>query len=300
MDGAILAAYDGVNSSNDSAFLSTYNAKPAPSTDGGSPAYFNNSANINGYSIGQGWVGLRDVQISNAFKTAFGETRVNAVDTDSRVRPVFEWQYGGYYRDALNFIVLPLHGAQSPGKLLLSTSAAAAAGTSDNTPPVASATLASPIPPSPRASPDGHRTGPRESLPTGPPWAIPLHPHFFSAIAVTNGAIGVGQHGDNHHYRAARFVIGQSVRVSGVTVSGYNGTFTITSITPTTFTYTDSATGLANSGDGIVTGRDQARRRPICFQCQPQPERHFLRRLRGHHAVRNTKIPHMISIMASL
>ena len=42
--------------------------------------------------------------------------------------------------------------------------------------------------------------------------------------------------------------------VSGVTVGGYNGTFTITSVTPTTFTYQDSATGLANSGDGIVTG----------------------------------------------
>ena len=42
--------------------------------------------------------------------------------------------------------------------------------------------------------------------------------------------------------------------VSGVTVSGYNGTFTITSVTPTTFTYNDSVTGLANSGDGIVTG----------------------------------------------
>ena len=43
-DGAILASYYGVNSSNDSAFLSTYNPDPAPSTDGGSPAYFSNSA----------------------------------------------------------------------------------------------------------------------------------------------------------------------------------------------------------------------------------------------------------------
>ncbi|MBV8607173.1 MAG: hypothetical protein JO034_06895 [Singulisphaera sp.] len=103
-DGAILASYYNVNSNNDSAFLSTYNASPSPSTDGGSPAYFSNSSSINGYGIGQGWVGLRDVQISNAFKTAFGETNVNAVDTDSRVRPVFEWQYGGNWSGALDFI----------------------------------------------------------------------------------------------------------------------------------------------------------------------------------------------------
>jgi hypothetical protein len=103
-DGAILASYYNVNSSNDSAFLSTYNPNPAPSTDGGSPAYFSNTASINGYLIGQGWVGLRDVQISNIFKTAFGETTINAADTDSRVRPVFEWQYGGSWAGALGFI----------------------------------------------------------------------------------------------------------------------------------------------------------------------------------------------------
>ena len=40
---------------------------PRPSTDGSSPAYFSNSTSINGYtSIGQGWVGLRDVQISRS------------------------------------------------------------------------------------------------------------------------------------------------------------------------------------------------------------------------------------------
>ena len=44
------------------------------------------------------------------------------------------------------------------------------------------------------------------------------------------------------------------MNVSGVTIGGYNGTFTITSVTSTTFTYNDSATGLASSGDGIVTG----------------------------------------------
>ena len=50
------------------------------------------------------------------------------------------------------------------------------------------------------------------------------------------------------------FAVGQVVAVSGVTIGGYNGTFTITSVTPTTFTYIDTNTGLASSGDGIVTG----------------------------------------------
>ncbi len=44
------------------------------------------------------------------------------------------------------------------------------------------------------------------------------------------------------------FSAGQQVVVSGMTPSGYNGTFTIVSVpTSTTFTYTDSTTGLANA-----------------------------------------------------
>ena len=53
------------------------------------------------------------MQISNAFKTAFGETNVNAVDTDSRVRPLFEWQYGGNWTGALGFI-RRCYGSQHP------------------------------------------------------------------------------------------------------------------------------------------------------------------------------------------
>ena len=103
-DGALLASYYDVTSSNDSAFLGTYNAHPAPSTDGASPVYFSNSASVTGYLVGQGWVGLRDVQISNAFKTAFGETNVAAAANNSRVRPVYQWQTGGYWTGGLSFI----------------------------------------------------------------------------------------------------------------------------------------------------------------------------------------------------
>jgi subtilisin-like proprotein convertase family protein len=48
-------------------------------------------------------------------------------------------------------------------------------------------------------------------------------------------------------------VVGQSVKIAGVGVAGYNGTFTITGTpTPNTFTYT-AAAGLASSGGGNVT-----------------------------------------------
>src|SRR5262249_17823069 len=48
------------------------------------------------------------------------------------------------------------------------------------------------------------------------------------------------------------YQVGQTVVVSGVGVSGYNGTFQITSVTPTSFTYTDPTAGLGNSGGGTA------------------------------------------------
>ena len=49
------------------------------------------------------------------------------------------------------------------------------------------------------------------------------------------------------------FSKGQQVQVSGVGVAGYNGVFTITAVTATTFQYTDATAGLANSGGGTAT-----------------------------------------------
>lgn len=49
-------------------------------------------------------------------------------------------------------------------------------------------------------------------------------------------------------------VAGQSVVVAGVSVAGYNGPYTVQTVpSPTTFTYTDSNSGLAASGGGYVT-----------------------------------------------
>jgi len=49
------------------------------------------------------------------------------------------------------------------------------------------------------------------------------------------------------------FQVGQSVAINGAGVSGYNGTFTVTAIlSPTSFTYTNSNTGLGASSGGWV------------------------------------------------
>jgi len=50
------------------------------------------------------------------------------------------------------------------------------------------------------------------------------------------------------------FSVGQTVVVAGVGVAGYNGSFQVVSTpSPTTFTYTNSTTGLAASGGGYAT-----------------------------------------------
>jgi len=48
------------------------------------------------------------------------------------------------------------------------------------------------------------------------------------------------------------FTTGDTVVISGVGKAGYNGTFVITVLSGTTFTYTDSQSGLGNSGGGTA------------------------------------------------
>ncbi len=283
-DGAILADYPKGNGSNDSAFLSTYNAHPAAPADGGSPMYFSNSGSISGYSLGQAWVGLRDVQISNAFKTAFGETGVNAVDTSSRVRPLFEWQYGGNWSDALGFIQT-VYGSQHPvsyylygggGGWYVDNTAGGFSDVSFTNPAFAAGLTGWSV------------SGSAGEVANGSAMGNPDAPPLFSAIAVTNGATELGHTvtitTSSQHY----FTIGQSVTVSGVTVGGYDGTFTITAVTPTTFTYQDPATGLVNSGDGTVSGTSGSRADGISTtRRQRQPKHHVQRRLCRYHTLRN-------------
>ena len=104
-DGAILVPYYNTvegGTSWQTAFEATYNGTSPPESGYSSPTYFSNASTFSGYTIYQGWVALRLEQISTAFKTAFGETGINATAAASRVRPVFEWQYGGSWSGELN------------------------------------------------------------------------------------------------------------------------------------------------------------------------------------------------------
>jgi hypothetical protein len=49
------------------------------------------------------------------------------------------------------------------------------------------------------------------------------------------------------------FVTGARVTISGASVAGYNGTFVVTVTTPTTFTYTATASGLADATGGAAS-----------------------------------------------
>ena len=249
-DGAILASYYAVTASNDSQFLATFNASPGQSTDGGSPGYFNNSASINGYLIGQGWIGIRDVQISNAFKTAFGETAVNAVDPDSRVRPVFEWQYGGNWTGALG-LISSVYGAQHPVNYYLYGGGGGWYSPDGNN---GFTDVSFTNPAFANGLTGWTATGSAGVAANGSAMGNPNAPPLFSAIAITDGATESGNRVTITTAQPHNFVTGQSVTISGVNVSGYNGTFTITSVTSNTLTYQDSTTGLGNAGTGMVTG----------------------------------------------
>ncbi len=75
-------------------------------------------------------------------------------------------------------------------------------------------------------------------------------PVSYTITAATEVGTTVGIQTQTTH----NLVVGQQVQISGVGVSGYDGTFTVTSVpTPNTFTYTDPTAGLAASGGGTVT-----------------------------------------------
>jgi hypothetical protein len=53
---------------------------------------------------------------------------------------------------------------------------------------------------------------------------------------------------------APDFAVGKQVLITGVGVPGYNGTFTLTSVSGSTFTYTAASSGLGASSGGAATG----------------------------------------------
>jgi subtilisin-like proprotein convertase family protein len=72
----------------------------------------------------------------------------------------------------------------------------------------------------------------------------------------------LGQHG---------FQVGNSVTISGVGVAGYNGTFTVASVTQDSFTYTDNnITNAGPSGGGTVTGPSKTVAKTFIIGFDPQ------------------------------
>ena len=83
---------------------------------------------------------------------------------------------------------------------------------------------------------------------------IATGPGAATIVSGTGGATESGNTVTITTTAGTGYTTGQTVVIAGVTVSGYNGTFTITGTpTATTFTYTDPTSGLANSGGGTAT-----------------------------------------------
>lgn len=248
-DGAVLAAYFNLAPADVTAFLATYNPNPAPGSKT-SPLYFNNSANFKGYAAGQAWTGLRTVQISEAFKSAFGETSMDAVAVDSRVRPLVLWQSSGNRSDALKFIN-GAYGDRRPVSYYIYGGGGAwyadspAAGFSD---------VGFENPSFIDGLSGWTATGPAGPVANGSALGNPDAPPHFVPVVLAGGAVQSGDTVTITTTTKHGFSVGQTVKVSKVAAQGYNGTFTITAATATTFSYKTTVVGLSASGGGQVVG----------------------------------------------
>jgi hypothetical protein len=89
---------------------------------------------------------------------------------------------------------------------------------------------------------------------------------FSQPVTLGANAFSVGVHGTSAIATATEsgntvtittaatqlFFTGQTITIAGVGVGGYNGTFTISVVDSSTFTYTDATSGLANSSGGTA------------------------------------------------
>jgi hypothetical protein len=78
-------------------------------------------------------------------------------------------------------------------------------------------------------------------------FTVSIHGTSAIAAATESGTTVTITTSANHN-----FFTGQVITVAGVGVAGYNGTFTITVVDATTFTYTASTSGLANASGGTA------------------------------------------------
>ena len=119
-DGAILLRNASI-ARNEAGWLASYNPNPPVQAGSYSPGYFSNPAGLDGFGIYNTWAALRLEQISMAFKTTFqaaegaggDELAIDAAATGSRVRTLYEWQYGGSWDYALSNMVA-MFGSQHP------------------------------------------------------------------------------------------------------------------------------------------------------------------------------------------
>lgn len=249
-DGSVLAPYFKLAPADVKAFLATYNPNPAPGSKT-SPLYFNNSSTIfNGYGAGQAWTGLRTVQISEAFKATFGEASMDAIAADSRVRPLILWQYGGNRSRALNFID-EAYEARHPVSYYIY---GGGGGWYADSPAAGFSDVGFENPSFIDGLSGWASVGPVGPVANGSAMGNPDAPPHFVPIALAGGTVQSGDTVTITTTTKHGFSVGQSVKVSKVAVQGYNGTFTITAATATTFSYKTSVVGLSASGGGQVVG----------------------------------------------
>lgn len=99
-----------------------------------------------------------------------------------------------------------------------------------------------------------------------------------STVATSGGATQSGSTVTITTTAAHGLTAGMPVTVSGVTVSGYNGTWVIASVpSATTFTFTADTSGLASSGTGTVTGPRDGLLGMLISQCSARIEAYAVR-----------------------
>jgi len=95
LDGQAMSAFISANHLADNFAQSTFTPNAAPIYPKVAPSWFSkvNGASF-GWSIGPVWVALRLKQISDIFKSTFGETAIEASSPTAQIKPILEWQYG--------------------------------------------------------------------------------------------------------------------------------------------------------------------------------------------------------------
>ncbi len=84
------------------------NAAAVAAANAGDPINYDNiypTGDSGGWTIAQRWVAERSMQISDLFRSVYGNSAMPGTSEDATVRPLFEWQYGGNWgRVGLNFL----------------------------------------------------------------------------------------------------------------------------------------------------------------------------------------------------